>query len=87
LVSSPQDIVDVDVLISVVADDRAEMAVMFESGLIDRLPKDCVHMSSTTLGSIPRKNSRLLIASTGEFMWLRRSWDALSTWRRMASCS
>ena len=28
LASSPQDIVDVDVLISVVADDRAEMAVM-----------------------------------------------------------
>ena len=48
--SSPQDIVGVDVLVTVVADDRAEMAVMFESGLIDRLPKDCVHMSSTTLG-------------------------------------
>jgi 3-hydroxyisobutyrate dehydrogenase-like beta-hydroxyacid dehydrogenase len=50
LASSPQDIGDVDVLITVVADDQAEVAVLFDSGLIDRLPKDCVHMSSTTLG-------------------------------------
>jgi 3-hydroxyisobutyrate dehydrogenase-like beta-hydroxyacid dehydrogenase len=71
LVSSPQDIVDVDVLISVVADDRAEMAVMFESGLIDRLPRDCVHMSSTTLGidtaqklaAAHRKHGRIYVAA------------------------
>ena len=59
-----------DVLISVVADDRAEMAVMFESGLIDRLPKDCVHMSSTTLGIDTaqklrrhRKHGRIYVAA------------------------
>lgn len=50
VVASPQDIGDVDVLITVVSDGPAEQAVLFDSGLIDRLPKDCVHMSSTTVG-------------------------------------
>jgi len=50
LVPSPQDIGDVDVLITVLSDGPAEDAVIFESGLIDRLPKNCVHMSSTTVG-------------------------------------
>jgi len=50
LASSPQEIGDVDVLVTCVADGPAEEAVIFASGLIDRLPKTCVHMSSTTLG-------------------------------------
>ena len=50
LVSSPQDIGTVDVLITVLSDGPAEEAVIFESGLIDHLPKRCVHMSSTTVG-------------------------------------
>jgi 3-hydroxyisobutyrate dehydrogenase-like beta-hydroxyacid dehydrogenase len=49
-VSSLQDIRDVDVLITVLADGAAERAVLFDSGLIDRLPQHCVHMSSTTVG-------------------------------------
>lgn len=49
-VSSPQAIGDVDVLITCVTDGAAEDAVIFESGLIDRLPKACVHASCTTTG-------------------------------------
>ena len=49
-VPSPQEIGDVDVLITCVADGPAEDAVVFASGLIDRLPRDCVHASCTTLG-------------------------------------
>ena len=49
-VSSPQDIGTVDVLITVLSDGPAEDAVIFKSGLIDQLPKNCVHMSSTTVG-------------------------------------
>jgi 3-hydroxyisobutyrate dehydrogenase-like beta-hydroxyacid dehydrogenase len=63
LASSPQDIGEVDVLITVVADDPAELAVIFDSGLIDRLPKTCVHMSSTTLGI---DTARKLAAAHGE---------------------
>ena len=50
LASSPQEIGDVDVLVTVLSDGPAEDAVIFGSGLIDRLPKSCVHMSSTTVG-------------------------------------
>src|SRR5208283_4869494 len=50
LATSPQEIGDVDVLITVLSDGPAEDAVIFGSGLIDRLPKNCVHMSSTTVG-------------------------------------
>ncbi len=50
LVPSPEQIGDVDILVTCVADGPAEDAVIFDSGLIDRLPKGCVHMSSTTLG-------------------------------------
>lgn len=50
LAPSPQEIGAVDVLITCVADGSAEDAVMFDSGLIDRLPKNCVHVSSTTVG-------------------------------------
>jgi 3-hydroxyisobutyrate dehydrogenase-like beta-hydroxyacid dehydrogenase len=50
LASSPQDIGDVDVLVTVVSDGPAEEAMIFGSGLIDRLSKNCVHMSSTTVG-------------------------------------
>jgi 3-hydroxyisobutyrate dehydrogenase-like beta-hydroxyacid dehydrogenase len=50
VVASPADIGDVDVLITVVADDAAERAVLLDSSLIDRLPRTCVHMSCTTLG-------------------------------------
>lgn len=39
-----------DILVTCVADGPAENAVIFDSGLIDRLPNGCVHMSSTTLG-------------------------------------
>jgi len=50
VVPTPQDIGDVDVLITVLSDGAAEDAVIFQSGLIDRLPKNCVHMSCTTVG-------------------------------------
>jgi 3-hydroxyisobutyrate dehydrogenase-like beta-hydroxyacid dehydrogenase len=50
LASSPQEIGDVDVLITVLSDGRTADAVIFGSGLIDRLPRNCVHMSSTTVG-------------------------------------
>jgi 3-hydroxyisobutyrate dehydrogenase-like beta-hydroxyacid dehydrogenase len=47
---SPQDIGDVDVLITIVSDGAVEEALAFDGGLIDRLPKDCIHVSSTTVG-------------------------------------
>ena len=50
LASSPQDIGDVEILVTVVSDGPAEEAMIFGSGLIDQLPKNCVHMSSTTVG-------------------------------------
>lgn len=50
LVSSPQEIGAVDVLMTCVADGPAEEAMILGSGLIDRLPKDCVHVSCTTMG-------------------------------------
>jgi 3-hydroxyisobutyrate dehydrogenase-like beta-hydroxyacid dehydrogenase len=50
LAPAPQEIGDVDVLITCVADGPAEDAVIFDSGLIDRLPKTSVHVSCTTLG-------------------------------------
>jgi 3-hydroxyisobutyrate dehydrogenase-like beta-hydroxyacid dehydrogenase len=49
-VKSPVDINDVDVLVTCVADGVVEEEVMFGSGLINRLPADSVHMSSTTVG-------------------------------------
>jgi 3-hydroxyisobutyrate dehydrogenase-like beta-hydroxyacid dehydrogenase len=50
VVASPNEIGDVDVLVTCVSDGVAEEALMFDGGLIERLPKDCVHMSSTTVG-------------------------------------
>ncbi len=50
VVTAPNDIGDVDVLVTCVSDGIAEEALMFDGGLIDRLPKHCVHMSSTTVG-------------------------------------
>jgi 3-hydroxyisobutyrate dehydrogenase-like beta-hydroxyacid dehydrogenase len=50
LAPAPQEIGDVDVLITCVADGPVEDAMIFDSGLIDRLPKNCVHASCTTLG-------------------------------------
>ena len=50
LVSSPQKIGDVEVLITCVADGAAEDAMILDSGLVDRLPKACVHASCTTMG-------------------------------------
>jgi 3-hydroxyisobutyrate dehydrogenase-like beta-hydroxyacid dehydrogenase len=50
IVGSPGEISDVDVLVTCVSDGVAEEALFFEQGLIDRLPKTCVHMSSTTIG-------------------------------------
>ena len=50
VVASLEEIRDVEVLITVVADGPAERAILFESALIDLLPKHCVHMSSTTVG-------------------------------------
>jgi len=50
VIASPAEIGNVDVLITCVADGIAEEDVIFGSGLIDRLPKTCVHMSSTTVG-------------------------------------
>jgi 3-hydroxyisobutyrate dehydrogenase-like beta-hydroxyacid dehydrogenase len=38
------------VLFTCVADGPVEDAIIFDSGLIDRLPKNCVHASCTTLG-------------------------------------
>ena len=50
VVASPSEITDVDVLVTCVSDGVAEEEVIFGHGLIDRLPKSCVHMSSTTVG-------------------------------------
>ena len=50
VVASPAEIDDVDVLVTCVADDLAEEDVVFSSGLIDRMPKTSVDMSSTTVG-------------------------------------
>jgi len=50
VVASPGDIGAVDVLVTCVSDGAAEEDVMFRSGLIERLPGTCVHMSSTTVG-------------------------------------
>jgi len=50
VVAAPQDVGAVDVLVTMVSDGPTEEAVILESGLIDRLPKECVHMSSTTVG-------------------------------------
>jgi len=49
-VAAPQDIGAVDVLITCVADGPAEEAMLLESGLIDRLPQESVHVSCTTMG-------------------------------------
>jgi 3-hydroxyisobutyrate dehydrogenase-like beta-hydroxyacid dehydrogenase len=61
--ASPADIGNVDVLITVVADDAAERAVLFDSGLIDELPQTCIHVSCTTLGI---DTARLLVAEHGK---------------------
>src|SRR5581483_8182670 len=50
LAPSPQEIGDVEVLITCVADGAAEDAMLLDSGLIDRLPKSAVHASCTTMG-------------------------------------
>jgi len=50
VVGSPSEIGDVDVLVTCVSDGIAEEEMIFGHGLIDRLPKACVHMSSTTIG-------------------------------------
>jgi 3-hydroxyisobutyrate dehydrogenase-like beta-hydroxyacid dehydrogenase len=50
LAPSPAEIGDVEALITCVADGPAEEAMLLNSGLIDRLPKTCVHASCTTLG-------------------------------------
>ncbi|HJY19511.1 MAG TPA: NAD(P)-binding domain-containing protein, partial [Xanthobacteraceae bacterium] len=50
LAKTPHDIGDVDVLITCVADGAAEDAIFFGHGLIDQLPKSCVHVSCTTMG-------------------------------------
>lgn len=44
------DLSDVDVLMTVIADGRAEQSVIFDSGLIDRLSTRSIHVSCTTLG-------------------------------------
>jgi 3-hydroxyisobutyrate dehydrogenase-like beta-hydroxyacid dehydrogenase len=49
-VAAPQDIGAVDVLITCVADGPAEEAMLLESGLIDRLPQESIHVSCTTMG-------------------------------------
>jgi 3-hydroxyisobutyrate dehydrogenase-like beta-hydroxyacid dehydrogenase len=49
-VASPAEITDIDVLVTCVADGLVEEEVIFDSGLIGRLPKTSVHMSSTTVG-------------------------------------
>jgi 3-hydroxyisobutyrate dehydrogenase-like beta-hydroxyacid dehydrogenase len=50
LATTPQDISDVDVLFTVVSDGPAEEAMLFDTGLIDRLPRQCVHVSTSTVG-------------------------------------
>ncbi len=50
LAPSPQEIGDVEALITCVADGAAEDAMLLDSGLIDRLPKSAVHASCTTMG-------------------------------------
>jgi len=50
LAKTPHDIGDVDVLMTCVADGAAEDAIFFGHGLIDQLPKSCVHVSCTTMG-------------------------------------
>lgn len=44
------DLSDVDVLMTVIADGPAEQSVILDSGLIDRLPAQSIHVSCTTLG-------------------------------------
>lgn len=50
LAPSPAEIGDVDVLVTCVADGPAEEALLFDTGLIDRLPAACIHMASSTVG-------------------------------------
>jgi 3-hydroxyisobutyrate dehydrogenase-like beta-hydroxyacid dehydrogenase len=50
LAKTPHDIGDVDVLMTCVADGAAEDAIFFGHGLIDQLPKSCIHVSCTTMG-------------------------------------
>jgi 3-hydroxyisobutyrate dehydrogenase-like beta-hydroxyacid dehydrogenase len=62
LAAKPEDIGDVDVLVTCVSDGPAEEAVMFDTGLIDRLPKSCIHVTSSTVGV---ETTRRLIAAHG----------------------
>jgi 3-hydroxyisobutyrate dehydrogenase-like beta-hydroxyacid dehydrogenase len=71
LAPAPQEIGEVDVLITCVADGPAEDAMIFDSGLIERLPKGAVHASCTTLGidtarkltAEHRKRGRMFVAA------------------------
>lgn len=44
------DLSDVDILMTVIADGAAEQSVLLESGLIDGLSKQTIHVSCTTVG-------------------------------------
>ena len=87
LASSPLDLGEVEVLVTVVSDGPAEEAMIFESGLIDRLPKNCVHMSSTTVGINTARKLARSTANVDGFMWERRFSAEPSTWHRPASFS
>jgi 3-hydroxyisobutyrate dehydrogenase-like beta-hydroxyacid dehydrogenase len=87
LAALPQDIGGVDVLITVVSDGAAEEAVIFDNGLIDRLPTDCIHVSSTTVGIDTARRLAAAHGKRGRIYVAARFSGVPSTWRRPASCS
>jgi len=50
LAARVEDAFDTEVVISMLADDRAVQAVWLDSGLVARLPRACIHLNMATVG-------------------------------------
>lgn len=50
LAARVEDTFDAEVVVSMLADDRAVAAVWLDSGLIERLPPTCIHLNMATIG-------------------------------------
>lgn len=56
IAAKPEEVLDADIVITMLADDAAVRAVWFDSGLARRLPKDAIHLNMATVSmSISRQ--------------------------------
>lgn len=87
VVASLEEIRDVEVLITVVADGSAERVVLFESGLIDLLRSTVSTCQALPWASTPRGSWQRRTEDTDVSTSRRRCSDVPLTWRRKASFS